>query len=150
MADESRLGKALLKAGIITQSQLDEALRDSQREQTSLIPLLIRKGWCGEREIAQALSVTLRVRTIDVKSVLLSQKIVRMVSKLLATSRHVLPVLVQNNTLFLAMENPLDREVIQDIETSTNMQVTPVIATSSDLREAIRRHYNLNEYVGAC
>ena len=148
MADESRLGKALLKAGIITQSQLDEALRDSQREKTSLIPLLIRKGWCGERDIVQALSVTLRVRTIDVKSVLLSQKIVRMVSKLLATSRHVLPVLVQNNTLFLAMENPLDREVIQDIETSTNMQVTPVIATSSDLREAIRRHYNLNEYVG--
>jgi len=148
MADESRLGKALLKAGVITQPQLDEALREHQREKISLIPLLIQKGWCHERDIVHALSVTLHIRTIDVKHVLLSQKIVRMVSKLLATTRHVLPVLVQNNSLFLAMENPLDREVIQDIESSTNMQVTPVLATSSELREAIRRHYNMSEYVG--
>ncbi|GAK50528.1 type IV pilus assembly protein PilB [Candidatus Moduliflexus flocculans] len=147
MADESRLGKALLKAGVITPPQLDEALRDQQREKISLIPLLVQKGWCRERDIVHALSVTLHIRTIDVKDALLSQKIVRMVPKSLANSHHVLPVLVQNNTLFVAMENPLDREVIHDIESHTNMQVTPVLATSSDLHDAIRRHYSMSEYV---
>ncbi|MCP4403539.1 MAG: Flp pilus assembly complex ATPase component [bacterium] len=148
MAGEERYAKALLKVGVITEEQLAEALRTQQEEKKSLGRIVLDKGWCSEKELTQALARTLRLRTVNLKKALISRKVLQLVPRSLAIPHHILPLLVQNSTLFIAIENPLNRDVMTKLKEATQMNVTPLLAILSDLHDAVRRHYNISEYVG--
>ena len=148
MPQRNRLGEIFVKARLVTADQLKEALLVQQGNARFLGQILVEKGWCAEPDVVQAIAAALRRRAVNIKDVLISQKIVQLVPKALAAKYHILPLFIQNTTLFLAMENPLDIDVIQQIEFSTGKQVMPLVAPSSQLRDAVRRHYTITEYVG--
>lgn len=148
MVQRKRLGEMLIEASLLTQDQLEEALHFQKGTQKRLGQILVEKGWVSEENLCRILSKSLHVRYVDVSKALISQEIIRLVSNELAIRHHVLPVLVQNTTLYVAMEDPHNINVIQQIEFKTGMQVVPLIAPASQLRSAIRRHYNINEYIG--
>ncbi len=148
MAKRKRLGELLVEACIISQEQLQEAL-DLQHQRPQLLgQILVGMGWVSEEEVCRAVSELLRIAYVDVDGALVSQEVVQLAPQHLAARRNILPLFVQDKTLYLAMENPLEIEIIQHIEFSTGMQVKPLIAPPSQLRETVRRHYNVDEYVG--
>ena len=146
---KKRLGELLVGACIITQEQLDEALRVQQRKRQLLGQILVEMGWVSEQEVCRAVAELLRVKYVDVDGALISQEVVQLAPETLAAKRNILPLFIQDKTLYLAMENPLDVDVIQRIEFQTGMQVQPLIAPPSQLRETVRKHYNVDEYVGS-
>ena len=148
MTGEERYAKALIKAGLLTEGQLVEALRARQEQKKFLGRIVLEKGLCSEKELAQGLAKTLRLRTVKLKKALISRAVLQLVPRSLAVPYHILPLLVQNSTLFVAMENPLDRDVIARLREHAQMNVTPLLAMLSDLYDAVRRHYNISEYVG--
>ncbi len=148
MARKKRLGELLVEACFISQEQLDEALK-LQKHKTLLIgQILVEMGWVSEAEVCRAVSELLHVEYVDVESALVSQEVVQLAPEPLAAGRNILPLFVQDKILYVAMENPLDVDVIQRIEFSTGMQVKPLIAPPSQLRETVRKHYDVDEYVG--
>ncbi|GAK59180.1 type IV pilus biogenesis protein PilB [Candidatus Vecturithrix granuli] len=146
---KKRLGELLVEACIITQAQLEEALQVQEGKQQLLGQILVEMGWVSEQEICRAVSELLHVRYVDVDGALISQEVVQLAPERLAAKRNILPLFIQDKTLYLAMENPLDVDVIQRIEFHTGMQVRPLIAPPSQLRETVRKHYNVDEYVGS-
>ena len=149
MAQRKRLGECLLEASVITEEQLHEALVLQKKNQKRLGQVLIELTWATEEEICQAVSKILYIDYVDIDEALVSQEIVQIVPEDLAIEQNILPLFVQNKTLFLAMENPLDIDIIQRVEFMAGMQVKPVIALPSQLQKAIHRHYNAEEYVGS-
>lgn len=143
MLPKQRIGEFLLKKGIIQQEQLEEALRLQNRGQRFLGQILIGMGWSSELEIYKALAHQLRVKFVDFNTVKIDPHIVQLIPELLAVTRDILPISVDDNTLYLVMENPRDIEVIQIVEFTTERQVKPLIAPLSQLREMIRRYYNI-------
>ena len=149
MARKRRLGELLVEACFISQEQLDEAL-EVQKHKTQLIgQILVEMGWVSEAEVCRAVSELLHVEYVDVESALVSQEVVQLAPEPLAAKRNILPLFVQDKTLYVAMENPLDVDAIQRIEFGTGMQVKPLIAPPSQLRETVRKHYDVDEYVGS-
>ncbi|GAK49359.1 Tfp pilus assembly protein PilB [Candidatus Moduliflexus flocculans] len=148
MAKRKRLGEVLVDACIISEEQLQKAL-DVQRQKPALIgQILVNMGWVSEEEICRAVAELLNVEFVDVDGALVSQEVVQLASEELASQRNILPLFVQNHVLFVAMENPLDVEIIQRLEFSTGMQVKPLIAPPSQLRQMVKKHYNVDEYLG--
>jgi len=148
MAKRRRLGEALVDACIISTEQLQQAL-DVQRKKPALIgQILVNMGWVSEEEVCRALGELLNIEFVDVDGALISQEVVQLASEELASKRNILPLFVQNRVLFVAMENPLDVEIIQRLEFSTGMQVKPLIAPPSQLRQMVKKHYNVDEYLG--
>ena len=149
MARKKRIGEVLVEACLISPEQLDEALRLQQGQGKLLGQILVDLGWINEYEVCRAVAELLNIRFIDIEDALISQDVVQLAPEELAARRSILPLFIQDKTLYLAMENPLDIDVIQRIEFRTSMQVVPLIAPPSQLRETIRKHYNVEEYIGS-
>ena len=148
MAKRKRLGELLVEACIITQEQLEDGLHIQKSNPRLIGQILVEMGWVSEKEVCRAVSELLNVDFVDVEGALVSQEVVQLAPENLATKRNLLPLFVQDKTLYVAMSNPLDVDVIQRIEFRTGMQVKPLIAPPSQLKETVRKHYDVDEYVG--
>jgi type IV pilus assembly protein PilB len=148
MPQKKRLGEILIEAGIISEEQLEKALHLQQGNRKLLGQILVEMGWATEQEVCRSVAKVLNMDYASVDNALISQEVVQLVSRSLAAKHNVLPLIVQDKTLYLAMENSLDNDVVQQIEENTGMRIKPLIAPPIQLQEAVQRHYNVEEYVG--
>jgi type II secretory ATPase GspE/PulE/Tfp pilus assembly ATPase PilB-like protein len=143
MTHKKRIGELLIERGMIDQKQLERALHLQRRGKRFLGQILIEMGLISETDMYKALAQEFHVKFVDFKSIRFDPNIVQLVPALLAVTRDILPVSVEDNTLYLAMENPRDIDIIQLVEFTTERQVIPVMAPLSQLQDMIRRAYNI-------
>jgi len=143
-----RLGEILVDASVITPEQLTEALQTQAQQQLFLGQILVRNGWSSEEQICRAVSEALHIEYVHIDGAQISQNILQLVPQQYVAERMVLPLFTQDNTLYLAMENPLDIESIRQLEEQSGFQIRPLVALPTQLRATIQRHYNLDAYIG--
>src|SRR6516162_1173168 len=113
--DEKRpLGKILLQRKLVSQQQLEEALRAQKRSPTPapLASVLVDDGQVDEIEALRALSEQNGVPGIDLTQVAIVLEHLDVVPREVAESHKVLPVLMRGDRIFLAMADPNDKRVI--------------------------------------
>ncbi len=142
-SQKKRLGELLIEKGILSPEQLEYALRYQQRGNKFLGQILIAAGLTSEAEVYKALSELLHVEFVNLEQASIHKHIAELVPKLLVVTRDILPFHVEDNYLYLVMENPRDFDVIQIIEFSTHRQVKPLIATPSQLQRTIHQVYGI-------
>jgi type IV pilus assembly protein PilB len=147
MPQKKRLGEILIEAGVINEEQLERALHLQQESHKLLGQILVEMGWATEQEVCRAVAKVLNMDYVNVDKALISQEVVQLIPESLATKYNVLPLFIQNKTLYLAMENSLDSDVIKYLEMNTGMHIRSLIAPPIQLREAVRRHCSIEEYV---
>jgi DNA-binding response OmpR family regulator len=89
----------------------------------------------------QALSEQHGVPGIDLNQVAISVEHLSVIPKEVAESRQILCVLSRGERLFLAMVNPLDRRVIEEVEFATGRKVYPYVALPHSLKRTIKDAY---------
>lgn len=148
MAEEKKqIGRILLKRKLISQEELDRQL-DSQKKASDGVPLASRLAASGvvpETEVLRALSEQLGVPGIDLNQIAIPIRHLELVPREVAESSRVLPVLVRDDRLFLAMANPRDKRVIDELEFVTGRKVYPYVAISSTLERTIRAAYDAKD-----
>jgi type IV pilus assembly protein PilB len=146
MARRKRLGEALIEANIISQEQLEDALRFQEEKSKLLGQILIDMGWVTEEDVYYAMSKVLNVDYVNLDHVVVNREAIRLVPQSLAVDHNILPFFIQDGKiLHLAMENPLELDVVQQIEFKTGMPVKLFIAPPEQLRKAVRKYYNIRE-----
>jgi DNA-binding response OmpR family regulator len=148
-SDETKkpIGRILLKRRLISQEELDRQL-ESQKNARDGIPLASRiasSGVVPETEVLRALSEQFGVPGIDLNQLSLALEHLNMVPREVAESSRVLPVLVRDDRLFLAMGNPHDKRVIDELEFVTGRRIYPYVAISTTLERTIRAAYDAKE-----
>ncbi len=147
-SDEKKpIGRILLKRKLISQEELDKQL-ETQRFARDGIPLASRiasSGVVPETEVLRALSEQFGVPGIDLNQLSLSLETLDMVPREVAESSRVFPVLVKGDRLFLAMGNPQDRRVVDELEFVTGRRIYPYVAISTTLEKTIRAAYDAKE-----
>ncbi len=141
MAQNTYLGEYLVTTGVITQEELQQALQLQKQKGGYLGQLLVENGTITEQQLCQMLSHLLDIHWARIDCILIEKDVLRLVSKSLALTFHILPIFVHHHTLCLAMENPHDRDVIQFIESKTGLQVKPLLAPIYQLQTMIRKYY---------
>lgn len=145
MAARIRIGEILLRAGVIDQHQLNSALGEQRKWGRPLGATLVKLGLVEERELVRALAsqLSLPVASLDGKRI--PKEVLSLVPGTVAQKRMVLPLFVKNtdsrSTLYLAMEDPGDLAVLDDLAFRTGLQVKPVMMAPSELFEGIDRYY---------
>lgn len=140
---KKRLGELLVEKGTLTPEQLHYALRFQKRGNKFLGQILISTGLSSETAVYKALSELLHVDFVNLDQVTIHHQVAELVPKLLVVTRDILPLYVEDNYLYLVMENPRDFDVIQIVEFSTHRQVKPLIATPTQLRQRIQQVYDI-------
>ncbi len=136
-----KLGDLLLKAKLITQDQLEAALKLQREEGGKLGEALVRVGAVSESDITETLSQQFGVPSIDLSSFSIDPAVIKIVPGEVARKYGVLPVNKTGATLTIAMGDPTNVFAMDDIKFMTGYNVEPVVASEVALRKAIDKHY---------
>ncbi|MDB4949335.1 MAG: type secretion system protein [Gemmatimonadetes bacterium] len=144
-APADRIGDQLVNEGLIAREQLAKALDDARAGGTRVGFSLVKLGFLTEQDLVRALARQHRVPAVDLERVKLDPKILKLVPTEIAVKHQVLPLRRVGRTLTVAMSNPTDLGVIDDLKFITRFDIEPVIAGDFTLRKIIEREYEQND-----
>jgi type IV pilus assembly protein PilB len=136
-----RLGDLLVREGLITREQLQKALEEQRATGMRLGYVLVKLGLVQEIEITKMLARQYRVPAVDLSRFEVDEKIIKLLPPDVAVKHHVLPLKREGRTLTVAMAEPTNLTVIEDLKFITRFDIFPVIAGEYTLRQAIERYY---------
>jgi type IV pilus assembly protein PilB len=136
-----RLGEMLLKAGLITQDQLQEALALQKSNGGKLGYNLVRLGYVKEEDITSLLSEQYGVPAIHLEHFEIDEAVLKHIPADVAQKFLVIPIERTGATLTVAMADPSNVFALDDIRFITGYQVEPVVASEASIREAIAKYY---------
>jgi CheY-like chemotaxis protein len=152
--EKKQLGRILLKQKLVTQGELDSLLTE-QREhpEQRLGSAVVASGKVKEVDLLKALSEQQGLPGIDLSQVAVALANLDLVPSEIAKRHLILPILVKPDRVFLAMADPSDRRVIDEIEFVTGRRVYPYVAVQEAIKRVIEECYALKErgeqfYVG--
>ncbi|MGN0431671.1 MAG: GspE/PulE family protein [Lachnospiraceae bacterium] len=147
-----RLGDALVKDGIITESQLQKALELQKASGQKLGETLVDSGMVTEEAIAKVLAAQLGYENVDLQNIAIAKEVQDLVTPAILKKNRVLPVEFapdNMNVLRVAMADPLDLDAMDDIAIITGCQVEPLVATPRSVMLAIDRFYGSDDVASA-
>ncbi len=138
---QDRFGESLIKAGKISEEQLQEALALQQEDGGRLGTNLVKLGVLDEKELMAQLGKHFGVPVVDLGSMEIDDSVIKIVPADLARKYTILPVSKAGATVTLAMIDPTNVFAMDDVKFMTGYRVEPVVASEPDLRGAIDQYY---------
>jgi len=137
----SKLGELLVKEGIITPSQLEEALEYQRTHGGRLGSILIKLGFATEEQVTSLLSRQYGYPYINLSKFELSPKNKEWIPADIARKYLVIPVDRAGATLTVAMADPTNLYAIEELRFITGLNIQPAVATESAILDAIEKLY---------
>lgn len=137
-----RMGELLVAAGVISNDQLDAALREQQTAwNRHLGSVLVDLGFVSEDTVAQALAAQINVPYVRLIHEPPRPEALALLSRALAHHHTCVPLRFEREVLVVAMANPMDLVAIDDIELATRRTIKPVVASAAEIKAALKQHY---------
>lgn len=144
-----RLGDLLLSVGLISETDLQQALEIQKKTKQRLGQVLIDSGIIAERQLIEALELQLGVEFVDLSRTPLPPELAHVLPKNIAKRYNVVPVRLEKDAVYLAMSDPLNFPAIEDVKRITGRRVIPMIATQDGVERAIITLYGNENAVRA-
>ncbi len=133
-----RIGEALLGMELITQDQLDEALAQQRLDRSvPLGELLVRSGVVSRLALQSALARKMGYPLVDAEAFPVEPDAVNKLPYAVAKRLEVLPLVLRDGRLVVAMEDPTRRDALDEVEFITQLKVTPTLAKIGTLQFAV-------------
>ena len=136
-----RIGDLLLKEGMISKEQLDKALQEQRQNGTRVGYNLVKLGYIQELELTKILARQYKMPAVDLSKFEADPKLVKLIPADLAVKNLVLPLKREGRLLTVAMADPTNFAVIDDLKFITRYDIQAVIAGEFTLRNAIEKNY---------
>jgi CheY-like chemotaxis protein len=141
-SDKKPLGRILLQQKLVTPGELDQLLEKQRRSPgTRLASAAAASGKLDDLDLLRALSEQLGVPAIDLSQVVVPLGNLKLVPLDVAKQYLILPFSVKDNEMWLAMADPHDRRVIDEIEFVTGKNVSPYVALHEHLARVVEDAY---------
>ena len=132
----------LLSNGVITHEQLSDALRwQKSHPDEDIGNILLSRGLINDAQLLAAYAQRLDVPLIEKDLVVKRPEVLKLVPESLARRYGIMPLDINNNKILIAISNPEDMSVIEDVKMSSRMDVSIVLASRENIDGAIDRYY---------
>ncbi|KPL11061.1 type II secretion system protein GspE [candidate division BRC1 bacterium SM23_51] len=142
---ERKLGELLVNDKVITQDDLEAALVKQEEDGASLGRILIDMGRASEWEMAAALGKQLNVPFITLSHYEIDPQILASIPPEIVKRYQIVPVDRTGDTLTVALSDPSNIFLLDELRLLTKCNIVPVISFESDIKEAIERYYGSEE-----
>jgi len=137
-----RLGEILINQGMINSEQLKKALEIQKTGNKKKVgEILVNQGAISQKQLLQALQHVYEAEYIELEEVIIDPEIVTIIPKRIAVRYKIVPLSKEDNTLIIAMANPLDVNTIDYIKEYTKMEVIPKFASEEDITNVLSTYY---------
>ena len=139
--NRERVGLQLVDAKVISSDDLSQALDIQQGEGGRLGSILVRMGVLSESTLLEFLSQHYGVSTVELSTCSIDESLRGLVPSEIVYQHLVLPVRKTTSRLSLAMADPTNASLLDELRFRTGLHIIPMVATESDLRTAITTVY---------
>ena len=140
-----KLGELLIKEGLITQGELEKAISAQRQEGGRLGETIVKLGLVKEDDIVRVLGKQLGIPYFTIGTGMLrpaaSQKLENFIPQEFAMKNYVLPLSHTLKSITVAMSDPLDLLLLDNLRKLTGCEINPVIATKGEILNAIEEFY---------
>ena len=141
----SNLGELLIREKVINQDQLKTASDYEKKNKVTIGSALVTLGHVSEEEMAQALSRQLGYPYIDLSQFEVYPDVINLIPVDIAKKHMIMPIHRIRSFLTMAMVDPTDLDVIENVRFRTSLSIQPVIASESGINDAINKYYGATD-----
>lgn len=141
MSRRIRLGESLVESGLITESQLDEALKRRLTTGERIGESLVGLGYISERDLLKTLAADADIPYLEPRELVVDPTVIGNVPVAVARSQHVIPLRFEGKALLVAMGNPFDVGVIRSLERSTGRHIRVSAADPAEIATIVEHVY---------
>jgi type IV pilus assembly protein PilB len=139
----SKLGDILLKTGDLSREQLETALAEQRRSGQALGDVLLRLGLVSEERLRMALCRQLHIRFFSLDTIIIDPTLRTLVNEKFAMKHRTVPLARVGNLLVVAMDDPTQTRVVDDLQRSTGLKIEVITSTSAHITRALERLYHV-------
>lgn len=138
---KKRLGELLIEGGIINKDQLEEALAVHRETGSLLGAVLVEMDFARESDIVSVLAAQYGIPYLPLKQHEANLEVLSLLSREKAREYRCFPVDKMGPLMTVAMENPLDKKLVEEVKNATGCKVLCYVSTASEIEEAISENY---------
>jgi len=135
------LGQILKEQGVISEGQIQEALLEQRRHGGPIGSHLVARGACTNGDVARALAVQAGLELVDLTRTSPSPEALLAIDATTAHAFGVLPLVREGNRLLVALADPLNTALLEDLAFTTGLEVRGALAEAEALRALVKKHY---------
>lgn len=132
-----KLGEILLHEQLVTKEQVEECLAEQSAGGELLGEILVRKGYCSEKDIAETIATQFSFPYLEPDQYYISSDVFRLLPMEFIEKHSVIPLDRFGETLVIVVAGPLDDEVLGEIEQMTGCTVQIFVSTMSEVRKTV-------------
>ena len=141
------IGQQLVDEGLISADQLAVAQESQRNLGGDLGHILIKKGFITEEQVLEFLSQRLNIPFLSLKDYTIDSEVTKLVPVALAKKYHFMPLFKIEDTLTIAMADPLDVFAHDELRGALKCRIQPVLASSGEIDRLVAENYRLLETV---
>ncbi len=145
MSSTPLLGQLLLKAKLITESQLNEALKIQKIEGKRLGSILVKLGYLSEETLITFLSRQYNAPAINLSDLKIDTNVIKLIPIETAKKYKIMPLSKDGSSLRIAVADPSNNYGIDEVRFLTGMKISILVASESAIDEAIEKYYPKKE-----
>jgi len=140
-------GRQLVERKLITEEQLDEAIRKQQTtmKHRKLGEILVRLGYISKSHIADALSQQLDIPIVSLNEMEIPERVRSLVDGNIATLYRIVPIEEDGNALVVATADPTNVNNLDNLSRLLDRPIMPRLTTPEEISRALARYYGLTE-----
>ncbi len=136
-----RLGEVLVDAGVVTDEDIGRALGVQKMGGGRLGGILVKLKLCTDAEIRRALAEQLGMEVYDLGNVEMDESVLKLLPREMIKKYEAIPIRVDASTLYVAMKDPYNFTVVDDIRFVTGLKVVVLACTEADFAAFMESHF---------
>lgn len=139
--NNQQIADLFVEQRVLQASQADDVLQEANLNGKNMEQALVDSGFVDERGFYQTIADALGTDFIDLSENEIAPEILRLVPAGLARLHQALPIAAHDNTLSLALVDPLDLRAAEDLRFALGQDVHVVVAPTEQIEDRINRYY---------
>lgn len=136
-----RLSANLVSEGLVTAEQLSEAKRTQSGTDKSLGKTLVDLNYLSQDELIAFVARQLDIPHVNLSSYIIEPEVIDLISEDTARKYKLVPMFLVEDTITVAMADPVDVFALDDIKLRVGLEVIPTLASEEDILKAIDQNY---------
>ncbi|MBN1622215.1 MAG: Flp pilus assembly complex ATPase component TadA [Endomicrobiales bacterium] len=132
---------------LLNEEQLQKALEESKKTNEPLQSTVVRLKFISRVDLLRTLSQEWNVKAVNLDEIEIDPETVKVIPEAAARRHRAVPFVKEENVLFVAMADPRDFFVIEDIQLRTNFEVQPYLALPEDISKVLDKAYGIGSDV---
>lgn len=137
----SRIGELLIKNGIITQEQLDEALEQQKKKKKRLGEILIELGYLNSENLLWMISEQADIPFVEVRPQMLDSQLTNKFPENVLYNNLILPLYETEDKIYIAVGDPADPLVVKKMEGFTTKEVITSGADPKKIEQLLNKFF---------